>query len=180
MPVRQLSNASSAASATSSRETTTSTVRTLTTAGDISPGGVSPPAPPTSDFDIRSVRYEASFGHQALVELVVLFQEIQHLLAGKEDRLERLLLHVVLLFGRLRQLLEQIDVQGGLLSGDLARQEHGAPHQVLHVDALLLAGRDFGPRFLVRDLGLVLDALLVEHAERADLVGAPDFQGFRL
>src|SRR5712672_1127755 len=147
MPVRQLSNASSAASASSRTETTTSTTRTLTTASDTSAGGVSPaPFPPASDVDIRLVRDEARFGHQPLVELVVLFQEIQHVLAGKEDGLERLLLHVVLVFGRLRELLEDIDVEGGLLGGDLARQEHGAQHQVLHVDALLLAGRDVVPR----------------------------------
>src|SRR4051812_47141447 len=143
MPVRQLSNASSAASASSSTETTTSTIRTLTTASETSAGGVSPaPAPPASDWDIRLVRDEAGFGHQALVELVVLFQEIQHVLARKEDRLERLLLHVVLVLRRLRELLEDIDVEGGLFRGHLARQEHGTQHQVLHVDALLLAGRD--------------------------------------
>src|SRR4051794_19448442 len=111
MPVRQLSNASTPASTRSSSETTTSTVLTLATAGDISAGASPSPAPSTSDFDIRLVGDETRFGHQALVELVVLFQEIQHVLAGKEDGLERLLLHVFLVFGRLREFLEDIDVE---------------------------------------------------------------------
>ena len=114
-----------------------------------------------------------------LVELVVLLEELQHVLAGEEDRLQRLLLHVVLVFGGLRHLLEQVDVERRLLRRHLAGQEHGAQHQVLHVEALLLAGRDVVPGLRVGDLGLVGDALLVEHAERAHLAGAPDFEVLR-
>ncbi len=49
-----------------------------------------------------------------LFSLSSCFEEGQHVLAGEEDRLERLLLHVVLVLRRLRHLLEQIDVEGDL------------------------------------------------------------------
>src|SRR5436190_2012696 len=54
-------------------------------------------------------RDEARFVHQLRVQLVILFEEFQHILAREEDRLQRLLLHVVLVFRRLRHLLEQVD-----------------------------------------------------------------------
>ena len=47
---------------------------------------------------------EARFGHQAFVERVVLFEERDHFLAGQEDGLQRLLLHVILVFRRLGEL----------------------------------------------------------------------------
>src|SRR2546423_15592136 len=95
MPVRQLSNASSAASASSSSETATSAARTLVTAGDAPPGGVSPaPAGSASGCDIRLVGDETRLGHQILIERVVRFEEAHHAGAGDEDRLERPLLHV--------------------------------------------------------------------------------------
>ena len=99
--------------------------------------------------------------------------------ARLEHRLERLLFHVILVFGGLRDLLEQIDIERGLVRRDLAGQKHGAQHQVLHVETLFLAGRDVVPRHVARDLGLVCDALLVEYAERAHLAGAPHFEILR-
>src|SRR5690349_18623190 len=105
MPVRQLSNASSAAKASNNSETTTSTTRMVVTGGE-SPAGApgSSTTISSSDFCIvlagrgipgarsratmraggvlfrgspRLFRDEACFGHQVLVELVVLFQETQ-------------------------------------------------------------------------------------------------------
>src|SRR5450759_4442660 len=49
---------------------------------------------------------EARFGHQALVERIILLQELEHVLASEEDRFQRLLLHVVLVFRGLRHFLE--------------------------------------------------------------------------
>src|SRR3954466_13388051 len=85
------------------------------------------------------VRDKSCIGHQVLVQRIVLLQELEHVLAGEEDRLERLFLPVVLVFGRLRQLLLQVDVESGLLSGPLPRKEYGAQHQVLDVETLILA-----------------------------------------
>src|SRR6476660_7151451 len=68
---------------------------------------------------------EARLGHQAGVEFVVLFEELQHIRAGEKARLERLLLKIVLVFGGLRDLPEQIDVERGLVGRHLPRQEEG-------------------------------------------------------
>src|SRR5215467_10695424 len=57
-----------------------------------------------------SFRDEARLIHQLRVEGVVLLKEFYHVGPSEEDRLERLLFHVVLEFRRLRDLLEQIDV----------------------------------------------------------------------
>src|SRR5262245_4727122 len=84
------------------------------------------------------LRDEARLLHQARVDLVVFLQEFHHIGPCEEDRLQRLLLHVVLVFGGLRDLLEQVDIERGLVGRDLAWQEHGAQHQVLHVEAFLL------------------------------------------
>src|SRR3954453_14483172 len=56
---------------------------------------------------------KSCLGHQVLVQRIVLLQELEHVLPSEKDRLERLLLHVVLVFGRLRQLLHQVDVERG-------------------------------------------------------------------
>src|SRR3954469_1051834 len=72
------------------------------------------------------VRDKSCLGHQVLVQRVVLLQELEHVRAGEEDRLERLFLHVVLVFGRLRELLHQVDVERGLLRRHLPRKEYGA------------------------------------------------------
>src|SRR4029077_9697909 len=58
------------------------------------------------------LRDEPGFFHQTCVQLVVVLEEFDHVLAGQEDRLERLLFHVVLVLGGLRDLLEQINVEG--------------------------------------------------------------------
>src|SRR6185436_188794 len=64
--------------------------------------------------------HEARLGHQALVERVVLLEEGQHFLSCEEDGLQRLLFHVVLVLRRLRQLLEEIDIERRLVSRDFA------------------------------------------------------------
>src|SRR6267142_4756800 len=53
---------------------------------------------------------EARLGHELLMQGFVLLEELHHVLAGEEDRLERLLLHIVLVFRGLRDLLEQVDI----------------------------------------------------------------------
>src|SRR4051812_32182152 len=68
------------------------------------------------------VRDKSCLGHQVLVQRIVLLQELEHVLAGEEDRLERLFLHVVLVFGRLRQLLHQFDIERGLVRRHLSRK----------------------------------------------------------
>ena len=94
-------------------------------------------------------------------------------------RLERLLLHVLFVFGGLRHFLEQVDVERLLLASILLRQEERPQHRVLHVEPFLLAGRDIVPGLRAGDLALVFDALSVEHAQRAYLTGAPHFKIFR-
>src|SRR5258706_12707849 len=155
MPVRRLSNASNDASASTRNNVTTSAVRLVVTAGESSAGAVgSSTTISASGFGMdiswkgrrcslpsiglgegrkpaaMLVRDETRFGHQALVERVIFFQELQHVLAGEEDRLESLLFHVVLVFRGLCQLSEQVDIERGLLSGYLAGKEHGPQHQV--------------------------------------------------
>jgi hypothetical protein len=60
-----------------------------------------------------------------------------------------------------------------LVLGDAGRHEDAAQHQVLHVEALRLAGRDVAPGHAGRHLVGVGERLAVEHAERAHLVAAP-------
>src|SRR5438105_14511253 len=183
MPVRRLSSASSTARPSSASETAISTVRLLVSAGE-SPAGALGSSTTISSLDGLNarpglVRYEAGFRHQPLVQSIVFFQELQHLLASKEDRLERLLFHVILEFRRFADFLEQRHVERRLIASHFSGQEHGAQHQVLHVDSLLSTGRNIAPGHLSCDLALVLDALLVENAERSYLAGAPDFQVLR-
>src|SRR6476660_5365685 len=182
MPVRRLSSANSTARPSNTSDTAISTVRLLVSGGE-SPTGARGSSTTISSSDRLNggpglVRYEAGFRHQALVERIVFLQELQHFLAREENRLQRLLLHVILVFRRFADLLEEINVERRLIGRHLPRQEHGAQHQVLHVDALLATGGNVAPRHLPGDLGLVLDALLVEHAQRAYLPRAPDFQVF--
>src|SRR3954469_8077158 len=79
----------------------------------------------------RLLFYEPRFLHQPAVDLVVRLEEVEHLLAAQEDRLQRLLLHVILVLRRLRHLLEEVDVERDDVGRHLARQEHGAQHEVL-------------------------------------------------
>src|SRR5712691_732787 len=102
---------------------------------------------------------ETRLGHQLPVERIILLEELQHVLTSEKDRLERLLFHVVLVFGGLRDLLEQIDVERGLVGRDLAGEEQGAQHQILDVEAFFLAGRNVVPRQVAGNLGLIFDAL---------------------
>src|SRR6478736_5921921 len=104
MPVRQLSNASSAARAISIRDTTTSTVRVLVIARGFfclfngHPGLRSQERARDGPWPVPArvalFRDEARFVHQARIELVVLLEEFQHVLAGEKRRLERLLFEV--------------------------------------------------------------------------------------
>src|SRR5581483_6550083 len=164
MPVRQLSQPSSAASASRSSETATSTERLPATGGESSAGAAG--SSTTISFSglatlpATLLSDEARLGHQVLIQGVVLLEELDHVLAGEEDRLQGLLLHVLLVLRGLRELLEEIHVERGLLGRDLPGQEHGAQHQVLHVEAFLLAGRHVVPRLLVGHLALVVNALL--------------------
>src|SRR3954468_24021877 len=99
MPVRRLSSASSVATPSNTSETAISTVRLLVSGGESASGA--PGSSTTISFSdgLKAgpglVGDEARFRHQALVEGVVLLEELQHFLAGEEDRLQRLLLHVV-------------------------------------------------------------------------------------
>src|ERR1044071_4984638 len=77
-------------------------------------------------FQPDLLRDEAGFGHELGVQLVVLFEEVEHLLAGQEAWLERLFCKVARVFGGLRHLLEQVDVERALLRRHLAGQEEGA------------------------------------------------------
>src|SRR5437016_12309241 len=119
MPVRRLSSAISTAKPSSASETAISTVRVLVSAGE-SPAGALGSSTTISSLDALNarpglVRYEPGFGHQPLVESIVVFQELQHLLAGEEDRLERLLLHVILEFRRFADFLEQRHIERRLI-----------------------------------------------------------------
>src|SRR6187399_1373150 len=69
------------------------------------------------------LRDEAGFGHQVLVQRVVLLEELHHFFPFEEDRLQRLFFQIVLVLGGLRNLLEQVDIERGLLRRHLARQE---------------------------------------------------------
>src|SRR5712671_1322016 len=83
------------------------------------------------------------------------------LLALQRGRVERALLHQLLPLRRLLHLLEKIGVVGHLVLAYAAGHEDAAQHQVIDVQALLLAGRDVGPGLLVGDLFLVRHALRV-------------------
>src|SRR5262249_3724330 len=170
----------SAAKASSASATAISTLRLLATAGESSAGASTSSTTISSsepDMSSRSsLGDEPSLGHQLLVESVVLFEEFRHLRPGEKDRLERLLLHVVFVVGRLYDLLQQIDIECLLLRRYLAGEEHGAQHEILHVETFFLAGRNVIPRHALRDFRLVFNALLVEQAQRPHLPGAPDFQ----
>ena len=86
---------------------------------------------------------------------------------------ERGLLHEFLPIGSLADLLEHVHVEVDLLLRDPGRHEDAAQHLVLDVEPHLLAGRDVVPRHVLGDLGGVGHALAVEHAQRAQLAGAP-------
>src|SRR5207249_4172824 len=73
-------------------------------------------------------RDEARFGHQLPMQGLILFEKLHHGGTREEDRLQRLLLHVVLELRRLGDALEQLDVERRLLSRYLAGQEQAAQH----------------------------------------------------
>src|SRR5438067_2991565 len=126
MPLRQLSKPRSIASAMSSKYTAASTVRVVAAAGELSDGAVgSSTTISVSEIGIVLLLRgdESRFAHQVLVQRFVLFEELQHVLSREEHRFQRLLLHVVLVFRSLRQLLEQIDIESRLLRRDLAGKE---------------------------------------------------------
>src|SRR5665647_2067431 len=89
---------------------------------------------------------ESGLVHQLGIEGLILFQELREIGAGQEGLLERLLVQIRLPLRRGRYLLQQVGVILGLFLGGVGRQEEGAQHLVLHVEARLLAGRDVGPR----------------------------------
>src|SRR3546814_8746751 len=65
------------------------------------------------------------------------------------------------------------DWSSDVCSSDL-RHEDAAQHEVLDVDARLLAGRDVAPGHVCGDLLGQLDALAIEHAERLGLASLPE------
>src|SRR3954471_4001592 len=175
MPVRQLSNAIKPAKASSNKDVTISTLRLPASGGEssagasgssttislgtsgmgYSPGGAAPAASQSGRAHVqvrRSVGDETCLSHQALVERLVALKELEHVRARQENRLQRLFLHVVFELGRLRDALEEVDVERRLLGRDFAGQEHRAQHLVLHIESFFLAGRDVVPRLGFGDL----------------------------
>src|SRR5215472_1963281 len=67
------------------------------------------------------------------------------LLAGEGCLIERALLEEVLPFRRLANLLHEVDVVLHLVRGHASRHEDAAQHEVLDVEARLLAGGDIVP-----------------------------------
>src|SRR3546814_15244977 len=73
-----------------------------------------------------------------------------------------------------RSLLQQPDVVVDGLLLHVGRHEDAAQHEVLDVDARLLAGRDVAPGHVCGDLLGQLAALAIEHAERLGLASLPE------
>src|SRR5258706_12646315 len=91
---------------------------------------------------------ELGFLHELPVPRFLAPQPVGVRLALERRRVERALLHELLPFRRLLDLLQEVDVVLGLLPARSARHEDAAQHQVVDIEALLLARRDIAPGLL--------------------------------
>src|SRR3954470_17488439 len=93
----------------------------------------------------RLLVQEAGGLHQLDVPLRFLRHPLGERLAFERGGVERALLDVVLPLGRLLHFLQDADVVRDLVLAHASRHEDAAQHEVTHVEAALLAGRDVGP-----------------------------------
>src|SRR4029453_18425706 len=155
MPTRRAWITTGAPPATISSATTSSTQRVST----------SPPPSLPGVLIASLLGDEAGFLHQRLVLAFGLRHPVGVLLAGHERVVEGAFLRVLLPFGELSHLLEHLDEVIDLLLCDAGGHEDAAQHQVLNVEALRLAGRNFLPRLRRRHLRGIGHRSVVEHAQ---------------
>src|SRR4051812_15553178 len=82
---------------------------------------------------------EFGFLHELLVARFLFRHPVGVLLALERGRVERALLHELLPFGRLLDLVQEIDVVLDLLRRGAAGHEDAAQHQIVDLETLLLA-----------------------------------------
>src|SRR6476469_5678607 len=116
---------------------------------------------------------EPGLFHQRLVALLFRVDPLGILFAGHEGIVEGALVHQRLPLGSLAHLFEQVDVVVNLVLGSTRHRENTAQHQVLDVETLRLARRNFAPGHIVGDLVGVRESLAVEHAKRPYRITPP-------
>src|SRR3546814_7125362 len=95
-------------------------------------------------------------------------------ITGHESGVERALGHEVLPLRRLANLREKVDVVVDSILRYVGRQEDAAQHEILAVNARLLAGRDVAHGHVGGDLLGKLDPFAVEPAPRFRLARATE------